>query len=289
MFSVFFFVRRPAEMLLLILSMFCSGAAFCSLSAEETVKPSAVMLEQVARLKAKNVPLIDYHIHLRGGMTAEKAFEWEKLSGIRSGVLENVGQDWPISDNEKLGKFIADAKRFPVLVGIQVNDRDWFRVIDMKLCEDLDYVLADTMIMRDKNGKPQKLWLEDEYQIDDPQKWLEQYMEHCLIVVDEPIDILANPTYLPPRMAKYYDEFWTEKRMEKLIDAAIANDVAFEIQTGSPFPKRAFIDLARKKGAKWSIGRNNFDDKPNELKRSLDLLEELNFEPNEMLIIPSEK
>jgi histidinol phosphatase-like PHP family hydrolase len=172
-----------------------------------------------------------------------------------------------------------------VLVGIQVNDRDWYKVTDKKLLDQLDYVLADTMVMNDETGKPQKLWLEDQYEIADPKLWLERYMKHCLTVVNEPITILANPTYLPPRMEKYYDEFWNVERMNQFIDAGIKNNVAFEIQTTSKFPKQAFIDLARKKGAKFTIGRNNFDDHKDELKRSLDVLEEINIKPDEMLVL----
>lgn len=244
------------------------------------------MLEQTARLKAKKIPLIDYHIHLRGGMTAQKAYDWEKKSGIRSGVLENHGRGWPLSDNIKLAGFIEDARRFPLLVGVQVNDRDWFETIDKKNRAALDYVLADTMIMADENGKPQKLWLENEYEIADPDAWLDRYMRHCMTVVDEPIDILANPTYLPPRMEKYYDTFWNAERMGRLIDAAVKNNVALEIQAGSKFPRRAFLDLARQKGAKLSIGRNNHDDKKNELDSSLDWLEKLNASPGEMFLLP---
>ena len=33
---------------------------------------------------------------LRGGMTAEMAAAREKASGIRSGVLENHGREWPL-------------------------------------------------------------------------------------------------------------------------------------------------------------------------------------------------
>lgn len=243
------------------------------------------MRAQVARLKAKGVPLVDYHIHLRGGMTAEKAYDWEKKTGIRSGVLENTGAGWPLSDNEKLAAFIKDAKRFPLLIGIQVNDRDWYKTMSEENAKQIDYVLADTMIMAlEPNGKPQKLWLEDEYEIKDPQAWLNRYFEHCLTVVNEPVDILANPTYLPPRVEKYYDEFWNTERMGKLIDAAIKNGVALEIQSPSKFPKNSFIELARKKGALLSIGRNNHDDHKEELKRSLDVLEELNIKPDEMFV-----
>ncbi|MCL2744432.1 MAG: hypothetical protein FWE67_11340, partial [Planctomycetaceae bacterium] len=249
--------------------------------------PTAEMLEQVSRLKAKGFTLIDYHIHLRGGMTAEKAFDWEKKTGVISGVLENHGRAWPLSDNEKLAAFIKDARRFPVLVGIQVNDRDWYKTITPELRKQLDYILADTMIMNDKNGKAQKLWLENEYTIDNSDEWLEQYYQHCMTVVSEPITVLANPTWLPPRMEKHYAQIWTPERMERFIDAAVKNSVALEIQSPSEYPKPEFIKLALKKGAKLTVGRNNHADKPDELKRSLTLLEELAVKPENMLVLKS--
>jgi len=241
--------------------------------------PSTAMLEQVARLKAKGIPLTDYHIHIRGGMTPEKALEWMKLTGIRSGILENAGKDWPLSDNDKIKAFIDDAQQFPeLLVGLQVNDRDWFKMIDSELIARLDFVLADAMIM---DG--QKLWLENEYTIDDENVWLERFFKHCMTIVNEPITIFANPTYLPNKIVHRYDDFWTKDRMNQLIDAAVKNNVALEIQAGTNFPKKEFIELAIEKGAKITIGRNNSNDRPNELKRSLDWLEELNIKPDNML------
>ncbi len=246
--------------------------------------PSPEMLAQVARLKAKQLPLIDYHIHLRGGMTAEKAYAWQQKSGIQSCVLENHGIGWPLSDNEKLAAFIKDARLFPVKVGIQVNDSDWLEKVSEKNLENLDFILADTMIMALEDGaKPQKLWLENEYKIDDTDAFFERYFRHCMTVVNEPIDILANPTYLPNPLAKSYDRYWTLERITQFIDAAVKNDVALEIQSGSTFPSEAFLKLALERGAKITIGRNNFDDKKDELKRSLDLLEKLNVKPDNML------
>jgi len=242
-------------------------------------EPSAAMREQVARLKAKGLPLTDYHIHLRGGMTSEKAFDWMKRTGIRSGVLENAGKDWPLSDDEKIKAFIEDARKIPeLLIGLQVNDRDWFAVIDAQLQARLDFVLSDTMVM---DG--QKLWVENEYTIEDEDAWLEKYFKHCMTIVNEPITILANPTYLPNKIMHRYDSFWTESRMIQLIDAAVKNNVALEIQSNTNFPNKKFIELALEKGAKFSIGRNNQDDRVYELKRSLDWLEEFNLKPADML------
>jgi len=250
-----------------------------SVFAQTLPVPSQAMREQVARLKAKNIPLTDYHIHIRGGMTPEKAFDWAQKTGIRSGVLENVGKGWPLSDNDKIKAFIDDAKKFPeLLIGIQVNDRDWYVVIDPALRAQLDFVLADTMIM---DG--QKLWAEGEYSTANENIWLERYFVHCMTVVNEPITILANPTYLPAKIAHRYDDLWTTDRMIRLIDAAVKNNVALEIQSDTKFPNKKFIELAIERGAKFSIGRNNSDDKQNELKRSLDWLEELNVKPENML------
>jgi hypothetical protein len=254
-------------------------------AAEPLPTPSMEMLTNVAKLNTKKIPLTDYHIHIRGGMTPAKAADWAKKTSIRSGVLENVGKGWPLSDNDKLKTFIEDAQAFPeLLIGIQVNDRDWFKTIDPALRSKLDYVLADTMIMAlEDGGTPQKLWLEDQYKIEDENAWLDRYFAHCMTVVNEPITILANPTYLPIRIAHRYDEFWNDERMGKFLDAAVKNNVAMEIQAGSKFPNKKFIELAIKKGVKITIGRNNFDDKPNELERCLDWLLEMNIKPENLL------
>lgn len=229
--------------------------------------------------KDRGITIYDMHIHLRGGMTAEKAAIREELTGIKSGVLENHGQDWPLSDDVKLRAFIEDSRKYPVFVGIQVNDRDWYERIDPKLLEELDFVLADTMIMGlNKEEKPQKLWFDD-YKIDDPEKWMETYMEHNLCILDEPITILANPTYLPDQIAKQYDKLWTDERMERIIKKAVEKNIALEIQAESPFPKKRFLELAKKHGAMISLGTNNHNDRPHNMDRWFELIEELDLKP----------
>ena len=263
---------------LAVLMIICSVSSLL-LAQPGGALPSLEMLEQVARLKAKEIPLTDFHIHIRGGMTPEKALDWSRKTGIRSGVLDNHGRNWTLSDNAKLQAFIKDVQKYPeLLIGIQVNDRDWFKTIEPELRKQLDFILADTMVM-----EGQKLWLENEYEITDEDAWMERYFNHCMTVVNEPITILANPTYLPERIKHRYDDFWTEDRMGRLLDAAVKNNVAVEIQADTNFPNKKFIELAIKKGAKIAIGRNNADDKPNELKRSLDWLEELGVKAENML------
>ena len=250
-----------------------------------TLEVTPEFARQLDDFRSRNVRLVDYHIHLRGGMTVEKAVTSQVKTGIQSGVLENAGVDWPLSDNEKIREFIEVAEPFPVFIGLQVNDRNWFDAISPELIARLDYVLADTMIMNDENGKPQKLWNENEYNVDDVEAWLDRYFSHCMTVVNEPVTIMANPTWLPPRMAGHYDELWTDERMTQLIDAAVKNEVAFEIQVGSAFPKDKFIELAKSKGAKFTTGRNNMDDRQPDFMPVFEKMQKHGFGADDMLLL----
>ena len=235
--------------------------------------------------------LRDYHIHLRGGMTAEMAFARAKLTGVKSGVLENVGREWPLYDNERLDAFVADVERLneslaaqdKLKIGIQVNDRDWFEKIDPNVYARLDYVLADTMIMGKRHdGSDERLWLlPKDYDVD-REEWFERYFNHCLTVVSEPIDVLANPTYLPDFIADRWDALWTREKMATLIQAAIDANVALEIQAESAFPKPKFIRLALDMGAKLSFGTNNFDPKLKNLATWKKAIDDFDLKPENL-------
>jgi hypothetical protein len=243
--------------------------------------------QALAKVQGRGVTLIDAHIHIRGGMTYEKAVLRQARSGIVSCVLENFGREWPLADNAKLKEFI-DGHAQPTTngqrlsVGIQVNDRDWFTQIDPELFKRLDFILADTMIMGiTAEGKPRRLWLPD-VTIADPAAWMLEYLAHNLRILDEPISILANPTYLPPCIAHLHDQLWTEARMRQIIAKAVAKGVALEIQAGSDFPKPAFLKLAKSMGAKFSFGSNNFDDTAKDLSRWFTAIELLDLRPADL-------
>ncbi len=258
-------MRSVAPLVVAILTTF-----FCFAASAQDANPQEKnrSFQEYAPWLDPGLELRDYHIHLRGGMTAEMAAERAKKTGVRSGVLENHGREWPLSTNEKLDKFIAGVEAVnatlpddeKLKIGIQVNDRDWYKTIDLKIYRRLDYVLADTMIMGKRpDGSDERLWLlPKDYDVDQDE-WFERYYRHCMTVVSEPIDVLANVTYLPEFIAARYDELWTEERMTALIQAAIDNNVALEIQAESEFPKPKFVELALKLGAKLSFGSNNFD------------------------------
>jgi hypothetical protein len=130
-------------------------------------------------------------------------------------------------------------------------------------------------------GKPRRLWLPG-VTIDDPDAWMDEYMKHNLRILDEPISILANPTYLPPCISNRYDRLWTEVRMKQVIAKAVEKGVALEIQAGSAYPKERFLKLAKEMGAKFSFGSNNFDDKTKSLTRWFESIEAIDLHASDL-------
>lgn len=266
------------------------SATFLTAAEDFVPKISESLQRQLDRCQDREMAIVNYHIHYRNGMTPEKAAIRELRTGIRSAILENHGRGWPLSDDAKILAFIEEVEkvraepRFSSVklpVGIQVNDRDWMKQIDPKVREKLDFVLADTMIMkRDSDKQPQKLWLVDT--IDDPEKWMEDYMNHNRQILGEPIDILANPTYLPKPIEHLYDKLWTEDRMKEIIQLAVDRGIAIEIQATSNFPNVTFLKLAKERGAKFSFGTNNHDAKPLPVDRWFKMIDELKLEKKDL-------
>ena len=236
-----------------------------------------------AECAKRGITLTDWHLHIRGGMTPEMALERERTSGIRSSAMENHGREWEIYDDAKLVAFARRSRQVnaQMPVGIQVNDRDWFEKIAPETRAQFDYILADTMIMgKLPSGRDNRLWMVKE--IPDPDRWMADYFAHTMRILDEPISILANPTYLPEPLAGDYDRLWTEERMRAVIAKAVKNGVALEIQAESPYPRPTFLKLAKEMGAKFSFGTNNFDPSPKSLARWLEAITWLDLKADDI-------
>ncbi len=75
-----------------------------------------------------------------------------------------------------------------------------------------------------------RIWIPEEIGvIQDKQAFMEMLVKRIEGVMHEPIDIYANATYIPDQIAADYDALWTPERMHTVIDAAIENEVAIEI------------------------------------------------------------
>jgi histidinol phosphatase-like PHP family hydrolase len=121
-----------------------------------------------------------------------------------------------------------------------------------------DYVFTDSMTWTNDRGKRMRLWIPNEVEVGDKQQFMEMLVERTVgILNNEPIDIYVNPTFLPAVIDREYDTLWTDERMDKVIQAAVKNGVAIEINARYKLPSEKFIKKAKAAGAKFSFGTNN--------------------------------
>jgi hypothetical protein len=212
----------------------------------------------IIRLGAENYPMVDYHVHLKGGLTIEQALANSRRLGIFYGVAINCGQGFPVHSDESVREYLESMKGQPCYVALQGEGREWMTLASPESIARFDYCFTDAMTFTADNGKRMRIWLPEEIGvIPDSQAFMEMYVKRIVGVMREPIDIYANSTFLPAQIAAEYDALWTPERMHKVIDAAVENGVAIEINNRYKIPSAAFIKAAKAAGAKFSFGTNN--------------------------------
>ncbi|MFI5096503.1 MAG: family 16 glycoside hydrolase [Candidatus Acidiferrales bacterium] len=212
------------------------------------------------RLGTENYPLVDYHVHLKGGLTIEQALANSRRLGINYGIAINCGLGFPVHSDDSVRDYLKTMEGQPCFVALQGEGREWMTLASPESVARFDYCFTDAMTFTDDNGKRMRLWInEDVGEIKDKQAFMEMYVKRIVGVMHEPIDIYANATFLPDQIAGEYDALWTSERMQKVIDAAVKNDVAIEINNRYKIPSSAFIKAAKAAGAKFSFGTNNAD------------------------------
>jgi sugar phosphate isomerase/epimerase len=257
-----------------------SIAAWRKLS--ENLGPDAIDAE-IARLKQAGYTLVDFHIHLKGGLTAEEAVASSRRTGIKYGIAANCGLKFPVTDDRGIERYVASLQGQPVFIGMQAEGREWPRLFSKQAIAKFDYVFTDAMTIVDHRGRRARLWVKDEVDIPDKQAFMELLVRTIVeILNNEPIDIYVNPTYLPDVLAKEYDALWTPERLQKVIDAAAANGVAIEISNRLQLPKPAFIKQAKQAGIKFTFGTNNGDRNLGRMEYGLKMIKECGLTPQDL-------
>jgi hypothetical protein len=214
---------------------------------------------ELLRLNAENYPVVDYHAHLKGGLRVEDLLAEARRNGIQYGIAVNGGLGFPVTDDAGAEAFLAELEGQPVFTALQGEGREWVTLFSPRTIAKFDYVFTDAMTFTDDSGKRLRLWIQEEVgEIPDAEKFMDMYVDRIVgVLTNEPIDIHANPTFLPDVIAADYDRLWTPSRMQKVIAAAKQNDVAIEINSRFRIPSATFIKAAKQAGVKFSFGTNN--------------------------------
>lgn len=244
------------------------------------------LFTDILQLGGANFPLIDYHVHLKGGLTIGQALANSRKVGIQYGIAPNCGKGFPITDDQGITEFIESMRGYPVLLGMQAEGREWVHMFSEEAISKFDYVFSDGMTFTDKKGRRTRLWMEDEVFVEDTQDFMEQIVETIVGVISrEPIDIYVNPTYLPKVMADDYDKLWTETRMNRVIDAAVKHEVAIEINSRLKLPSEKFIRKAKEAGVKFAMGTNNTDANLGRCEYAIEMVKKCELSWQDMFVL----
>ena len=240
---------------------------------------------EISKLSAEYFPLVDLHIHLKGGLTIDEALAKSRQTGITYGIAQNCGLGFPVTDDEGLKHFIKSLEGKPFFIAMQAEGREWVNLFSPEVIAQCDYVFTDAMTFTDHKGRRMRLWMQNEVHVDDKQQFMDMLVGKIVTIMnDEPIDIYVNPTFLPRLIAKEYDALWTRERMEKVIQAAVKNNVAIEINSRYKLPSPAFIKLAKKMGAKFAFGTNNGSAELGTCEYARKMVKECNLKKKDMFV-----
>lgn len=208
---------------------------------------------------AHNIPMVDFHVHLKLGLTLEQALQKSRQDGIMYGIAVNCGKGFPVQDDATAQQFVESLKGQPVFIAMQAEGREWTQMFSSKTAALFDYVFTDSMTWTDNRGRRMRTWLPNEVgTIADPQEFMDTLVDRAVGILDkEPVDIYVNPTFLPDIIAKDYATLWTEERMKKVVAALARNGVAMEINNRYKLPSASFIQMAKSAGVKFTMGTNN--------------------------------
>jgi len=265
-----------------ILIFGCNSKPEKAIKEQKQVTPQSSMIKKIAELKKAGYEIVDYHGHLKGGLTIEELLEHSKKTGIEYGVAFNAGVGFPITDNATLLANYNQYKDYPVMLAMQAEGREWVDMFSKENISTFDYVFTDAMTWTDTKGRRMRLWMPEEVFVDDKDDFMDQLVSQIVGVMEkEPIDLYVNSTFLPDVLQPEYDVLWTTERMNKVINAAVTNNIAIEINARYKIPSATFIKRAKAAGAKFSMGTNNVDKNMGTLDYAIEMIDECGLVPSD--------
>ncbi len=237
-------------------------------------------------------PLVDLHAHLDGS-SIDPVVRLAQGRGVKLGIVEHAGtkaNKYPVvlSNDDELSAYLNRLEGKGVYRGVQAEWTDWMTCFSPAALARLDYVLTDAMTFPGRDGGRVKLWEKDaEARVDmrDQEVFMDRFVDwHVEIMATEPFDILANASWLPDALLPAYDSLWTERRIARVLDAALKYGVAIEISSSYKLPHLAFLKQARSAGVKFSFGSNGRYPKMAQLDYSIAMARALHLSAADMFV-----
>jgi len=236
----------------------------------------------ITELHANNFPLIDFHVHLKDGITIDEIVAISQAKGINYGVAANCGLRFPVTNNSELNSYLNSIQHAPIFKGMQAEGREWMTLFSPDTAARFEYIFTDAMTWTNNNGKRLRLWIKEETEVGDPEMFMEELVSKIEKILEEPIDIYVNATYIPDEIHDMYSELWTNERMERVIKGLVKNNVAFEISARYKLPSIEFVKKAKAAGVKFTFGTNNMVRADLEYAYCFKVMQEVGLTPFDM-------
>jgi hypothetical protein len=254
------------------------------------VPAADLVASQIADAARRDIPTADLHVHLKAGLSLDQAVAKSLRDGIPYGIAVNCGKGFPTETDAAARAFIESLRGQPVFVAMQAEGREWTKMFSRAVVEEFDYVFTDSMTWTDNHGRRMRTWMPAEVgAIPDPQEFMDTLVDRAVGILEtERVNIYANPTFLPDVIAKDYEKLWTGARRKRVIDAAVKNGVAIEINNRYRLPSASFIAMAKAAGAKFTFGSNNTG--PQDLGRceyGLEMIDRCKLEARDFWLPPA--
>ena len=212
----------------------------------------------------------------------DELLDHSKKTGIDYGVAFNAGLGFPITNDATLLTNYELYKEYPVFMAMQAEGREWVTMFSKENISTFDYVFTDAMTWTDTKGRRMRLWMPEEVFVDDKDDFMDQLVSQIVgVMTNEPIDLYVNSTFLPDVLQPEYDALWTGARMDKVINAAVTNNIAIEINARYKIPSATFIKRAKAAGAKFSLGTNNTGKELGTLDYAIEMIDVCGLEPDD--------
>jgi hypothetical protein len=238
--------------------------------------------DDIIRLHQEDFPVLDYHVHLKGGLTKSEAAKQSRRWGINYAVAPNCGLGFPITNDNDIYAYLDTMRSQPFILAMQAEGREWVNTFSPEARNEFDYVFSDALTFNDHKGRRVHLWVNKEVIIDDEQEYMDMIVDRTCSVLKEPFDIFVNPFFLPKALSDRYDEFWTEERMNKVIDMLAKSGKALEINELYQIPNKALIVKAKNAGVKFTFGSNNVTPEVSKLEYSIRMIKECGLTQTDM-------
>ena len=164
---------------------------------ESTVKRDEID-RQMAELRATRTSPHQLPHPPQGRSDPGKSPRHSRQTGVFYGIAANCGLNFPITNDQGINDYIEKMEGQPCFIGMQAEGREWPTLFSKEAVAKFDYIFSDAMTIVDHRGKRARLWIPEEVDIPDKQAFMELLVRTIEQILDnEPIDIYANPTYLP--------------------------------------------------------------------------------------------